>query len=367
MFRRWMTLGLAAAGLGWAASEALARRRTVDLAGWVALVTGGSRGFGLLLARELGRQGCRVAICARDPQELERARAALAAEGITVVSAVCDVSDRAQVGRLVEEVRRALGPVDVLVNNAGIIQVGPVDAMTEADFRQAMDVMYWGMVYPALAVLPEMRARRRGRIVNITSIGGKVAVPHLLPYTAAKFAAVGFSEGLRAELSDSGVLVTTIAPGLMRTGSYLNALFKGQQEQEYTWFALGAALPLVSMDAERAARQVVRALQRGEAERVLTVPATLLARFQGLFPGTTAEVLGLINRFILPPPALGATGAARGRELEARAPSRMRQVLTTLGRSAFRRFQEPTGPRTGAEQGAPPVERAPGSVSVAGP
>lgn len=100
-----------------------------------------------------------------------------------------------------------------------------------------------------------MRARRRGRIVNITSIGGKVGMPHLLPYTCAKFATVGLSEGLRAELGREGIRVTTIVPGLMRTGSHLKAMFRGQHEQEFTWFSLGASLPLVSMGAERAARQ----------------------------------------------------------------------------------------------------------------
>src|SRR6185503_4123757 len=122
------------------------------------------------------------------------------------------------------------------------------------------------------AVLPEMRARREGRIVNITSIGGKISVPHLLPYSASKFALVGLSEGLRAELAKDGIVVTTICPGLMRTGSPRNATFKGQHRAEYAWFSIGDSLPVTAMSADRAARQILTACKRGEAEVVLSVP-----------------------------------------------------------------------------------------------
>jgi threonine dehydrogenase-like Zn-dependent dehydrogenase len=251
-----------------------------------------------------------------------------------------DVSDRDDVAQMVEAAARHHGAIDILVNNAGIIQVGPVQAMGLPDFEQAMGVMYWGVVYPTLALLPQMLARRHGRIVNITSIGGKVSVPHLLPYCAAKFAAVGFSEGLRAELAGTGVTVTTIAPGLMRTGSALHALVKGRQEAEFAWFTLGASLPLISMDAERAARQIVASVRRGEAERVLTVPATLLAWCHGLFPGATADLLGLINRLALPSADGGAPEAVPAADVDRRLHSPLFTRLTGWTRGAARRFQE---------------------------
>lgn len=137
----------------------------------------------------------------------------------------CDVTDRGQVEDLVRSVSERFGRLDVLVNNADIIEVGPVTAMTVDDFATAHDVMFWGMLYPTLAALPHLRRRHRGRIINITSVGGKISAPHLLPYNCAKFAAVGLSEGLRAELAGSGVSVTAVVPGLMRTGSHLRALF----------------------------------------------------------------------------------------------------------------------------------------------
>src|SRR5215211_2397982 len=258
----FMRTTLLAGGALLAAREIRRRIAPADLRGQKALVTGGSRGLGLLISRELARAGCDVTICARDADELERARDDLIRFGRRVDTVICDVSDRIQVNRVVGQVTARFGQIDILVNNAGIIQVGPLENQTIDDFQMAMDVMYWGVVHPTLAVLPQMRARQAGRIVNVTSIGGKLGVPHLLPYSSAKFAAVGFSEGLAAEVAKDGITVTTIVPGLMRTGSHLRALTKGQHEVEYGLFSLCASLPLISMDAERAAEQVVQALRR---------------------------------------------------------------------------------------------------------
>jgi short-subunit dehydrogenase len=200
--------------------------------------------------------------------------------------------------------------------------------------------MFWGMLYPTLAVLPQMRARRSGRIVNITSIGGKVSIPHLLPYNSAKFAAVGLSEGLRAELGREGIMVTTIVPGLMRTGSYLNAMFRGQQEKEFAWFALGSSLPLFSMNAERAARQIVQATKRGQAERTLSLQAILLERFHGLFPGTTANLLHFVNRLLPTADRADKIPTVRGAALQQRTESGTLRVLTSLGRTSARQFNQ---------------------------
>jgi NAD(P)-dependent dehydrogenase (short-subunit alcohol dehydrogenase family) len=330
---------LLAGGALLAAREIRRRVRPVDLTGQTTVVTGGSRGLGLLISRELARAGCNVAICARDPDELERARADLVHSGGQVDTVVCDISDRVQARRMIERVTARFGQIDILVNNAGIIQVGPLENQTIDDFQMAMDVMYWGVVYPTLAVLPQMRARGSGRIVNVTSIGGKMAVPHLLPYCSAKFAAVGFSEGLAAEVAKDGITVTTIVPGLMRTGSHLHALTKGQHEAEYGWFSLGASLPPISMDAERAAEQIVEAIRRGESVRCLGVTAALASRFHGLFPGTTVELLGLVNR-LLPGPAAGSTRCVPGWLARDRLDSRLIEAATTLGRKAAERFNE---------------------------
>ncbi len=330
---------LLAGGALFAAREIRRRARPVDLTGHTALVTGGSRGLGLLISRELARAGCNIAICARDADELVRARDDLARFGRETEIIVCDVADQVQVRRMVERVTARFGQIDILVNNAGIIQVGPLENQTIDDFQTAMDVMYWGVVYPTLAVLPQMRARGGGRVVNVTSIGGKLAVPHLLPYSSAKFAAVGFSQGLTAEVAKDGISVTTIIPGLMRTGSHLHALTKGQHEAEYGWFSLGASLPLISMDAERAAEQVVEAIRREESVRCLGITAAVASRFHGLFPGTTVEILSLVNR-LLPSPEPRSTGRMPGYAARDRLDSRLIEAATTLGRKAAERFNE---------------------------
>src|SRR5918994_2040432 len=296
-------------GMGLAARVAPARKAEADLRGAVALITGGSRGLGLALSRELAQQGCRVAICARDESELEAARIDLQQFGAEVLAIPCDVSDQAQVAAMVERVTQHYGRIDILINNAGIIVVAPVETLTRADFERVMDINFWGVLNPTLEVLPGMRTRGAGRIVNITSIGGKISVPHLLPYNCAKFAAVGFSEGLRAELADTGISVTTVVPSLMRTGSHLHAEFSGEQEAEYRWFALGASAPYpVAIGADRAARLIVRAARRGEAECTYPLSAVVAARGSGPLPGATTNVLGLVDR-ILPQPVRQPAGS----------------------------------------------------------
>jgi short-subunit dehydrogenase len=161
-----------------------------------------------------------------------------------------------------------------------------------------MATNFWGPLNAILAVLPHMRSRGEGRIVNIASIGGKLSVPHLLPYSSSKFALVGLSEGLRAELRASGIVVTTVCPGLMRTGSPRHATFKGRHDAEYTWFNLADNFPLLSMDVERAARRILRAVRHGNSHVVLSLPAKVADKLHGLFPGLTSDALGLANRLL---------------------------------------------------------------------
>ena len=300
----------------------------MHLHGKRAVVTGGSRGLGFALARELRRQGARVAICARGEEQLMTARAKL---GDDVVAIPCDVTDRAQVEAFVGEV----GPVDVLVNNAGVISVGPWQTQTVDDYRELLDIHFFGVVHTTLAVLPSMIERGGGRIANVTSVGGKVSVPWLLPYNASKFAAVGFSEGLRAELAGTGVRVTTIVPGLMRTGSFLAAWFKGDRAQlEYGLFAPLSATPATTVSAERAARRIVGAVRRGDAEVTLGLHALLASRANALAPALVQTALSLVARAL---PEVHGTQRVRGSEIDSPVDD---TSLTAPGRRAAERLNQ---------------------------
>src|SRR5947209_1309920 len=333
-----VALVAAALGLGFAGNRFLRRLKAIDLSGKVVLITGGSRGLGLALAEECTQQGAMLVLCARSESELERARQKIVAMGAEVLTIPCDITDREQVQRMVDQAVTHFGQIDVLVNNAGIITVGPLQAQMLKDFEESMAVMFWGSIYSTLAVLPAMLERQSGHIVNITSIGGKVSIPHLLPYASAKFAQVGFSEGLHAELAKEGIHVLTVVPGLMRTGSPTNAFFKGEHRIEYTLFNLLDTLPFTSISARKAAKQIVHATKRGDAEIILSIQAQLAVRFHGLFPGITADMLGLVNRLL---PGVGSDATAKERWMGKESTTALSSsFLTILGKKAAQEYNE---------------------------
>lgn len=318
-----------------AAAMAARAARRMPLAGKTALVCGASRGLGRAIALELAGRGCRVAICARTERDLERVRAELVDRGATVHAEVCDLRRADQVEALVASVTASLGPIDVLVTTAATISVGPIETMKVGDFDEAMDSIFRTSLNAALAVLPRMRARRRGTIAFITSIGGKIGVPHLAPYSAAKFAGVGLAEALRAESGKDGINVLTVVPGLMRTGSHVHGVFKGDSEKEYGWFGASATAPApMTISAARAARRIVRAIQRGDTELVLTPAAKLAVRTNGIAPGLVGFVMRIAGRLLPRAPSLPEAGLLRreGAELEATSPSKAVAFVHGRGR-----------------------------------
>lgn len=317
----------AAAGL-LAARRGLRQRHAISFDGRVVVITGGSRGLGLVLARQLAAEGARVCLLARDTEELDRARRQLP-ESAEVMTVRCDIRRRADIRHAVDRILERWSAVDVLINNAGVIQVGPLEHMTLNDFEDAMATHFWGPLHLMYECVPSMRRRGFGRIVNISSIGGRMAVPHLAPYCASKFALVGLSDSVRSELDQYGIRVTTVSPGLMRTGSPLNAEFKGQHELEYTWFAISDSLPGLTISAERAARQIIEACRFGDPELTITLPAKLAARLSHLAPAIVGRALAVANR-ALPGPTADAEGnrRRRGRESETRWTASVATILT---------------------------------------
>ncbi len=343
--KTWAVVGLAAA-----AGIALWRRRPgLSLRDQVVVITGGSRGLGLALAREFGAQGATLVLIARDGAELDRAADELRGRGYPVTVWPFDLLQAEGIEGLTAKILDLHGRIDVLVNNAGEIVVGPFETLAPDDFERSLALHLMAPFRMIRAILPGMKSRGGGRIVNISSIGGKIPVPHLSAYCAGKFALVGLSATLRAELSRDAIAVTTVCPGLMRTGSHWNAFFKGRSEKEFAWFAHGASLPGASMNAERAARQIVAACRRGDAELVISLPAQVAVVAQAVAPGLLAAAESFVHRLLPRSPAEGGHDPRTGWESRSRwVPS----ILTRLGDGAAVRNNElrghlPPGPVSG--------------------
>lgn len=288
----------------------------------VALITGGSRGLGLALAKQMCAEGGKVALIARDPAELAQAKADLTRRGGRPLTVQCDLLDARQIQSAIRQIIDRFGKIDILINNAGIIEVGPLECMTRQDFERAMKLHLWAPFELISQIVPEMRTWGGGRIVNISSIGGKIAVPHLAPYSASKFALTGLSDALRAELARDNIYVTTVAPGMLRTGSHVNARFKGKHDAEFAWFAASARAPLISMNADRAVRKILAACRRGQPSLTLTFAARLAILGNTLFPNLTGYSMKLVNRVL--PEAGGNDGnqSRAGFQLGRSAPQR---------------------------------------------
>jgi NAD(P)-dependent dehydrogenase (short-subunit alcohol dehydrogenase family) len=250
---------------GWITARVI-RTAQYPLRDKVALISGGSRGLGLVLARHICDQGGNVALLARDPEELARAKTDLNARGGKVLTVECDLLDRDQIQAAVRKVIDHFDRIDILINNAGIIEVGPLDHMTREDYDRAMKLHFWAPYELVSRIVPEMRLWGGGRI--------------------------------RAELARDNIQVTTVAPGLMRTGSHVNAKFKGKHDAEFAWFSAGAGAPLISMDADRAARKIVAACRRGQPSLTLTFGARGAIAGNALFPNLTGYAMKIVNRFL---------------------------------------------------------------------
>lgn len=319
--------------LGSVAGAAL-RRPGFSFQGRTVVITGGSRGLGYVLARELSQEGARVAILARDFHELAAARDHISRSGGEVYAVPCNVTDRGDVENAMHNVVQRFGSIDVLVNNAGMIQVGPLENMTIGDYEDAMAVHFWGPLYSMTAALPWLAASGQGRIVNISSFAGLFPVPHLAPYTASKFALVGLSEAWGAELQAQGICVTTVAPGPMRTGSHVNAYFKGQPEKEFAWFADSMGIPGISTSAKRAARKIMDGCRKGVPYVVIGASAKAMVMLHSVAPSLTQRAVRAAARMM---PGTGSNVRRTG--WESRSPLAPRAMTWPADRNIRRNFQ----------------------------
>lgn len=276
------------------------RSRPTEWRGRVAVVTGGARGLGFALARQLADAGAIVWLVSRSPDQLARAVARLGSGGREVHAHIADITNPDDCAGIIDTVTRRHGRLDVLVNNAGVISAMPFDNAQVDDFATSLATHFWGPLHLIRAALPWLRQAGPGHIINISSIGGRVGVPHLSPYAAGKFALTGLSQALRAELAATGVVVTLATPGLMRTGSVGRVKVRGPHVAEGRWFAAMSASSLTSMNATSAAREILEAARRGRAEVTPGWQARALAAFHGVAPETTAGVMTAVTAHLLP-------------------------------------------------------------------
>ena len=272
----------------------------------VALISGGSRGLGLEIARQICAHGGKVALIARDPDELATAKSGLERFATEVLTIRCDLLDSAQVQAAVQQMLQHFGKIDILINSAGIIEIGPLAHMQLKDFDRAMRLHFWAPFILQLLIVPQMRSKGGGRIVNISSIGGRIAVPHMAAYSASKFALAGFSDAMRPELARDNICVTTVTPGMMRTGSHIHATFKGDHAAEYKWFELSRKIPFASISVERAARKILNACRRGKPSLIMPCSAYFIIAANALFPNLFARVMKMFNRTL--PPRVSQSG-----------------------------------------------------------
>jgi short-subunit dehydrogenase len=284
----------------------------------VALITGGSRGLGLEITRQICARGGKVALIARDAEELARAKTELDRFATEVLTIQCDLLETVQIQSAVQQTLQRFGKIDILINSAGTIEIGPLAHMQLKDFDRAMRLHFWAPYILQLLIVPLMRAKGGGRIVNISSIGGRIAVPHMAAYSASKFALAGFSDAIRPDLAQDNIYVTTVTPGLMRTGSQVHAKFKGDHAAEYRWFDWSRKIPFASISVERAARKILSACRRGKPVLIMPLSAYFIIAANALFPNLTARVMKMFNRSLPPRVSQSGNEARSGAEIQQR-------------------------------------------------
>lgn len=294
--KRELAFGL---GLATIALRFLPSRHPYVLKDRAVVITGGSRGLGFSMAKAFLYEGAQVSLLARDAEELERARRQLERiPGARVLPLVCDITEPERLRHALEETHAHFQRIDVLVNNAGSITMAPFESMEQIDFEAQINLYLYAAIHASRLVLPYFRQQGGGRILNIGSMGAKIPIPHMSAYCASKFALAGFADVLGIEVAQENILVTTVHPGLMRTGSHVQAVFKGDQEKEFAWFASAGLTPGLSMDADRAAQKILECLKRGDAEALISAPAKLGHFVHSLFPELFRSTMALVARFL---------------------------------------------------------------------
>jgi len=256
-------------------------------------ITGGSRGLGLSLAWNFLKRGADVALIARDNEELVNAHRILtkAFPNAKILLGKADVTKPSQLENSFQIATDYFNGIDIVVNNAGAILVAPFASMEREDFEAQMELHLYSAIALTRLAAEHFKTRGGGRVLNVCSVGGKMGVPHMSGYNASKFALAGFAQSVQAELAVDNIFVTTAYPTLMRTGSPIQAVFKGDHKKEFTIFETLDNLPGLAMSADRAASQMLDALAQDRTEVVLSPPAKFRVAMGAIFPETMHAIM----------------------------------------------------------------------------
>lgn len=261
----------------------------MELKGKIAAITGASSGIGRATAIALARKGCSVVLAARRREELEATAAMCRQLGVRAEAIVTDVSDPASCSRFIEQAIADFGTVDVLVNNAGFAVFDPIVSARDEDMQAMMQTNFFGAVHCTQAVLPHMLGKGSGAIVNVASIVGLMGYSRMGLYASTKFAMVGFSESLRAEVSSRGIRVSMICPGTTET-EFFRIAERGKIP--------GAARLILGIKPETVAQAIVRAAQRGSYRTIVPFAAHLYIRFKEIFPRSAHFLMRKVSSLI---------------------------------------------------------------------
>lgn len=257
------------------------------------VITGAGAGIGRATARALARQGARLVISDINKSAIEETAALITDAGGQVEAHQLDVSNRAAVFDLAGQIIADYKQVDMVLNNAGIANIAPVETLTIEDFERVMNVDFWGVVHGTQAFLPHFISRNAGHIANISSIFGWIGVPNQGAYNSAKFAVHGFTEALRQEMNGSGVKVSCIHPGGIDTNIARNSILpQGEDTAERREEIAQTFKSMVKSTPDQAAQTIINGVARGKARILIGRDARMVDIIRRLFPVKYGEILG---------------------------------------------------------------------------
>ncbi len=264
--------------------------------GKVAAVTGAGSGIGRQLALQLASRGCHVAISDAAEEKLQETARLLGHSNIRFISTIVDVSDQQAVEKWAQATITEFGTVDYIFNNAGVALVDEVHSLTYDNFHWLMNINFWGVVHGSKAFLPHFQNKKSGHIINISSIVGIIAFPTQSAYNASKFAVKGFTEAMRMEQAGTGVKVTCVHPGGIKTDIIRDARLGSadigavNREEFEKWFDAQA-----KTTAEQAANIILDGVSKGNSRILIGGDARFLDRLQRLFPQKYPKILGFLS------------------------------------------------------------------------